>query len=133
VQPIGGVNEKLEGFFSACRIKGLTGRQGVIIPVQNVRNLMLREDVLEAVKTRQFVIYAVSRFDEAVELLLGTPVGTRDAEGNYPAETVFGKVAARMELWRLAEKQDEKDDEEEEPTEKQKHEPAEPGKAVRRR
>jgi lon-related putative ATP-dependent protease len=133
VQPIGGVNEKIEGFFSACRIKGLTGRQGVIIPVQNVRNLMLRDEVLEAVKAKLFTIHAVSRFDEAVELLLGTPVGKKDAEGNYPADSVFGKVAAQLELWRLAEKQDDKDDDEEEPQEKPKHEPAEPGKTVRRR
>ena len=133
VQPIGGVNEKIEGFFSACRIKGLTGKQGVIMPVQNTRNLMLRDEVLEAVKEKQFSIYAVSRIEEAIELLLDTPMGEKDKDGVYPADSVFGKVAARLELWRLAEKLDDKDDEEDEGKDKPHPEPVAPAKTVRRR
>jgi len=111
VQPIGGVNEKIEGFYAACRLKNLKGPQAVIIPVQNVRHLMLREEVLAAVKAKQFVIYAVSRVEEAVELLMGMPAGKPDKDGVFPGNSVFGKVAARMAVWHQAEKDDEEDDE----------------------
>lgn len=107
VQPIGGVNEKIEGFFAACQLKGLTGEQGVIIPVQNIRHLMLREDVLAAIKAGQFRIHAVSRVEEAVALLLGRPAGQVDAEGNYPEGSVFAAVAERFAVWHDAEKDDE--------------------------
>lgn len=110
VQPIGGVNEKIEGFFAACQLKGLTGEQGVIIPVQNIRHLMLREEVLAAVKAGKFRIHAVSRVEEAVALLLGKPAGAADAEGAYPDGSVFAAVAERFAVWHDAEK-----DEEEEP------------------
>ena len=111
VQPIGGVNEKIEGFFSACQLKGLTGDQGVIIPVQNVRHLMLREDVLAAVKAGRFRIHAVSRVEEAVALLLGKPAGVADAEGKYPEGSVFAVVAERFAVWHDAEKDDEEEEE----------------------
>ncbi len=104
VQPIGGVNEKIEGFFAACQLKGLTGEQGVVIPVQNVRHLMLRSDVLAAVKAGQFRIYAVSRVEEAVELLLGRAAGSLSSEGEYPEGSVFAAVADRFEVWHDAEK-----------------------------
>ncbi len=113
VQPIGGVNEKIEGFYAACQLKGLKGPQAVIIPVQNVRHLMLREDVLNAVKEKRFTIYAVSRVEEAIELLLGLPAGKLDKDGEFPENSVFGKVADRLEVWRHAEKDDDKDDEDE--------------------
>ncbi|MFN3587527.1 MAG: Lon-insertion domain-containing protein, partial [Moraxellaceae bacterium] len=112
VQPIGGVNEKIEGFYAACQLKGLKGPQAVIIPVQNVRHLMLRQEVLEAVREKRFAVYAVSRVEEAIELLLGLPAGKPDKNGVFPAESVFGKVAARMEAWRQAEKRDEEKDDE---------------------
>jgi len=133
VQAIGGVNEKIEGFYAACQLKGLKGPQAVIIPVQNVRHLMLREDVLNAVREKRFAVYAVSRVEEAIELLLGLPAGKPGKDGLFPAESVFGKVAARMEVWRLAEKRDdEKDDEDDE--EKPKSKPVEPpARKVRRR
>ena len=115
VQPIGGVNEKIEGFFAACQLKGLTGEQGVIIPVQNVRHLMLREDVLAAVQAGRFRIWAVSRVEEAVELLLGRPAGTRDAEDRYSEGSVFAAVAARFAVWHDAEKDDDEDAEEKTP------------------
>lgn len=132
VQPIGGVNEKIEGFFAACQLKGLKGPQAVIIPVQNVRHLMLREDVLEAVKEKSFTIHAVSRVEEAIELLLGLPAGKLDKEGEFPEDSVFGKVADRLEVWRHAEKDDDKDDEEDDKP-KKPAEPAAPKQARRRR
>ena len=110
VQPIGGVNEKIEGYFAACQIKGLTGEQAVIIPVQNVRHLMLRDDVRAAVAAGQFRIYAVSRVEEAIELLLGLPAGVVDAEGEYPDGSVFAAVSERFAVWHDAEKDDDKDD-----------------------
>ena len=130
---MGGVNEKIEGFFNACHLKGADSRQGVIIPVQNVRNLMLREEVVDAVKGKRFSIYAISHVNEAIELLLDTPAGERDAEGNFPPESVFGKVAARLETWRLAEKHEDKDDDEEHEKDKPVHEHVVPDKKVRGR
>lgn len=96
IQPIGGVNEKIEGFFDVCRTKGLTGKQGVIIPHQNVRNLMLREDVIEAVRQGQFHIYAVKTVDEGIEILTGTPGGSRGPNGRYPGGTVNFLVEKRL-------------------------------------
>jgi predicted ATP-dependent protease len=86
IQPVGGVNEKVEGFFDACRARGLTGRQGVLIPAANVRHLMLREDVVEAVRQGTFHIHAVSTVDEGLELLSGRPAGERGTPGApFPA------------------------------------------------
>ena len=89
IQPIGGVNQKVEGFFDVCRVAGLTGEQGVIVPHQNVKNLMLRDDVVEAVKEGKFHIYAVKSIDEGIEILTGVPAGDRES-GNaaYPEGTV---------------------------------------------
>ena len=80
IQPIGGVNQKIEGFFDVCKACGLTGDQGVMIPVQNVKNLMLRKDLVEAVAAGQFRIYAVSTIDEGIEILTGYPAGVRDEQ-----------------------------------------------------
>ncbi len=102
-QPIGGVNEKIEGFFDTCKGKGLTGDQGVLIPVSNVEHLMLREDVVEAVERGDFNIYAVKTLDEAIALLTGLPAGERDEEGKFPAGSINQRVEAR--LIELAEKQ----------------------------
>jgi lon-related putative ATP-dependent protease len=100
IQAIGGVNEKIEGFFDVCRAKGLTGTQGVIIPFQNVQNLMLREDVVAAVTEGKFHIYAVKTIDEGIELLTGVPAGERRDDGTFEAGTVHNLVDA--ELKRLA-------------------------------
>lgn len=110
VQPIGGVNEKIEGFFAACQLKGLTGDQAVIIPVQNIRHLMLREDVLAAIKAGKFRIYAISRVEEAIELLLGKAAGVMDKDGNYSEGSVFAAVAERFAVWHDAEKDDDEED-----------------------
>ncbi len=96
VQPIGGVNEKIEGFFEVCREAGPTGEQGVIIPARNLQNLMLREDVVEAVQREQFHIYAIDSVEEGIELLTGMPAGEADEEGRFPEETVFGRADARL-------------------------------------
>ena len=88
IQPIGGVNQKIEGFFDVCRSRGLTGRQGVIIPHQNVGDLMLRKDVVEAAATGKFHIYPVRTIDQGAEILTGVPAGERSREGAYPAGTI---------------------------------------------
>jgi ATP-dependent Lon protease len=99
IQPIGAVNEKIEGFYDACRVRGLTGRQGVIIPVQNVENLQLRHDVVEAVEQGQFHVWAVSTVDEGVELLTGVEAGARRDDGSYPNGSVNDRVNATLQRW----------------------------------
>jgi predicted ATP-dependent protease len=94
VQAIGGVNEKIEGFFAVCQARGLDGSHGVVIPRDNIKHLMLREDVIEAVAENKFRIYAVSHIDEAVEILTGMEAGSRDENGKFPA----GSVNERVEL-----------------------------------
>lgn len=89
IQPIGGVNEKIEGFFDICTLKGLTGQQGVIIPESNVDNLMLKDEVVEAVKNNKFHIYSVRKIEEGIELLTGLPAGEPDIYGEYPENTIF--------------------------------------------
>lgn len=97
VQPIGGVNEKIEGFFESCAQRGLTGKQGVIIPVRNCKHLALRREVVDAVKSGMFSVYAVNQLEEALELLTGLPAGERGPDGQYPEGTLYGKVAKRLE------------------------------------
>jgi len=96
VQAIGGVNEKIEGFFDVCRARGLTGEQGVMIPESNVKHLMLREDVVEAAKAGKFRIYAIAHIDQGIEILTGMPAGTPDADGNFPDDTINGRVQAQL-------------------------------------
>jgi lon-related putative ATP-dependent protease len=96
IQPIGGVNEKIEGFFYTCKARGLTGHQGVIIPHQNVRNLMLRGEVVDAVRDGQFHVWTARTIDEGIEILTGVAAGTQDADGNYPEDSINGRVKARL-------------------------------------
>jgi len=96
VQPVGGINEKIEGFFDACKARGLTGEQGVIIPAGNVRHLMLRQDVVEAVRAGQFHIWPITTVDEGLELLTGRPAGERGPDGAYPEGTVNRAVMDRL-------------------------------------
>jgi predicted ATP-dependent protease len=96
IQAIGGVNEKIEGFFDTCRIYGLTGSQGVLMPAANIEDLMLREDVLEAVAGGNFHIWPVMRIEQGIELLTGTKAGTRNGDGKFPEGTVFAKVDERL-------------------------------------
>ena len=96
VQAIGGVNEKIEGFFDVCRIKGLTGTQGVIIPIENVEDLMLREDVLEAVGAGRFHVYPVAKVEEGLEILSGVTAGKMNGDGSFEAGSVFALVNDRL-------------------------------------
>ncbi|MDM7931476.1 Lon protease family protein [Tabrizicola sp.] len=96
VQPIGGVNEKIEGFFDTCKAAGLSGQQGVLIPRRNVRNLMLRRDVIDAVSKGQFRIYAIAHVDEAMELLTGLAAGTRRGNGAFEDGSVNANVEMRL-------------------------------------
>ncbi|MGM0380793.1 MAG: Lon protease family protein [bacterium] len=102
VQAIGGVNEKIEGYFRVCKMEGLTGEQGVIIPDSNVQNLMLREEVIAAVREGQFHIYAIEHVDEGIELLTGVEAGEKQEDGTFPEQTVNYEVAKKLR--RLAEK-----------------------------
>lgn len=96
VQPIGGVNEKVEGFFDTCKAKGLTGEQGVLIPEANIQHLMLRHDVVEAVKEGKFNVYAVRTIDEGIALLFGIAAGEADENGDFPKNTVNRRVYDRL-------------------------------------
>ncbi|HEY2457356.1 MAG TPA: AAA family ATPase [Candidatus Acidoferrum sp.] len=96
IQPIGGVNEKIEGFFDTCRILGLNGKQGVMIPASNVEDLMLREDILDSVASGNFHIWPISRVEQGIELLTGTEAGTRNGDGRFASGTVFACVDQRL-------------------------------------
>jgi predicted ATP-dependent protease len=96
VQPIGGVNQKIEGFYDVCRLKGLTGSQGVLIPAENTDDLMLRDEVIEAVKQGRFHIYPVSTIEQGIEILTGARAGKRNGRGKFDSGTIFGKVDARL-------------------------------------
>lgn len=96
VQPVGGLNEKIEGFFDVCAAKGLTGRQGVIIPKKNVRHLMLKKDVVEAVRDGKFTIYPIEQIEEGIEVLTGKAAGEKQSDGAYPEGTINFLVAKRL-------------------------------------
>jgi lon-related putative ATP-dependent protease len=96
VQPIGGVNEKIEGFFKTCKLKGLTGKQGVIIPEKNVENLMLSQEVIQAVREGKFHIWAIKNLDEGIELLTGQKAGRRLKNGRFEKGSVYWKVERRL-------------------------------------
>ena len=96
IQPIGGINEKIEGFFKACKMRGFAGKEGVIMPVQNKNDLMLNDEIVEAVNDKKFHIYPVARIEEAVELLTGFKAGRLLKSGRYEANTVFCEVEKRL-------------------------------------
>ena len=98
IQAIGGVSDKIEGFFETCKAAppGLTGAQGVVIPASNVSNLMLKEEIVQAVAAGQFHIYPVQTLDEAIGLMTGVAAGTRGADGVFPADTINGRVDRRL-------------------------------------
>ena len=96
IQAIGGVNQKIEGFFEVCKTRALTGKQGVIIPQANKKNLMLSKEVIKAVKQRKFHVYQVSTVEEGIEILTGMPAGKADKNGNYPDGTVYGAVQNKL-------------------------------------
>ena len=99
LQPIGGVNEKIEGFFQICKMRGLDGSHGVLIPVQNIKNLQLSDEIVEAVKNRQFHIYSVSNIEEGIEVLTGVPAGKKDTYGTFPAGTINFLVQEKLKRY----------------------------------
>ena len=129
VQPIGGVNEKVAGFFDVCKAKGLTSEQGVLIPKANMDNLMLREDVVDAVREGQFHVYAVETIDQGIEILTGVAAGERQPDGTYPEGTLnhavgkcFEKFAETLKGFERPDRE-KKDDEDEEQPEPPKEDP----------
>jgi lon-related putative ATP-dependent protease len=99
IQAIGDVNQKVEGFFEVCREKGLTGKQGVIIPKANAKNLMIKKEVLDAVRQKKFHIYQVGTVEEGIEILTGVPAGKPDKDGNYPQGSVYGAVQRKLKRY----------------------------------
>jgi len=100
IQAVGGVNQKIEGFFRVCQQKGLNGEQGCIIPKQNLQQLMLPPELIEAVKARKFTIWAVENIDAGIEILTGIPAGQRDADGSFPPDTIHFRVDEQLQAWR---------------------------------
>ena len=99
IQPIGGVNEKIEGFFQICKMRGLDGSHGVMIPIQNVDNLQLSDEIVDAVKNKQFHIYSISTIEEGIEVLTGVPAGKKDKDGNFPAGTINYLVYEKLKKY----------------------------------
>jgi len=99
IQPIGGVNEKIEGFYQICKMRGLDGSHGVMIPIQNVRNLSLNDEIVNAVKNNKFHIYAISTIEEGIEVLTDVPAGKKDKNGNFPAGTVNYLVYEKLKKY----------------------------------
>jgi predicted ATP-dependent protease len=108
VQPIGGVNEKIEGFFALCKIRGLDGSHGVVIPQKNVSNLMLKKEVVDAVREGKFSIYAIDRVEEGIEIFTGLPAGEMKEDGSFPEGTLHFLVMKRLEEISQAYKEKEK-------------------------
>ncbi len=99
IQPIGGVNEKIEGFYQICKMRGLDGTHGVMIPKQNIKNLQLTDEVIESVKNGLFTIYAISTIDEGIEVLTGVPAGKKDKNGKFPAGTINYLVYEKLKKY----------------------------------
>lgn len=99
IQPIGGVNEKIEGYFQVCKLRGLNGSHGVMIPVQNVDNLQLSDEIIQAVKEKKFHIYSISTIEEGIEVLTGVPAGKKDKDGHFPAGTINYLVYEKLKKY----------------------------------
>ena len=102
IQPIGGLTDKIEGFFNICKLRGLTGDQGIIMPYQNIKNLNLNDEVIKAVKDGMFHIYAIKNVDEGIELLTGVPAGKKNKNGEYPAGSVNYLVNEKLKKYSLS-------------------------------
>ncbi len=119
VQAVGGINAKIAGFFDACREQALTGQQGVVIPMANINQLMLRDDIIDAVKAGKFHVYGVRHINEALTLMTGLPIDTANKKGRYRKDTLFGKILRKLILWD-ENQQDEEGVEDEKSTKKAK-------------
>ena len=104
IQPIGGINEKITGFFEVCQDRGLTGTQGVVLPVQNVNDLMLRDEIIEAVRKQRFFLYPVVNLSQAIELMMGMPTGESASGRSFPENTVYHKVQQNLDVLHNASK-----------------------------
>lgn len=103
VQPIGGINAKIEGFYDACKLQGLTGKQGVIFPAQNMQHLMLRQDVIEAVEQGKFHLHAIHTIEQALELLMNRPAGQINAKAKYSKGSIYAEVMRQLKSWQVLE------------------------------
>ncbi|WP_179998369.1 ATP-binding protein [Acinetobacter sp. YH12239] len=130
VQPIGGVNAKIEGFFDACKLQGLTGKQGVIIPRQNMQHLMLRQDVIDAVEAGQFYIHAINTIDQALEILMARPVGELNKKGRYTKGSIYAAVMEQLEYWQAIEDGAEIEEEPKKKKKKKKKDKDKKGKSI---
>ena len=99
IQPIGGVNKKIEGFYQICKMRGLDGSHGVMIPVQNTKNLQLSDEVVDSVRNGLFKIYAISTIDEGIEVLTGVPAGKQDKDGKFPAGSINYLVYEKLKKY----------------------------------
>ncbi len=99
IQPIGGVNDKIEGFYQVCKMRGLDGSHGVLIPIQNVANLNLSDEIIEDVKEGKFHVYAISTIDEGIEILTGVPAGKKDSTGKFPACSINYLVQEKLKKY----------------------------------
>jgi len=134
IQPIGGVNEKIEGFFDVCKAKGLTGKQGTIIPALNVKDLMLKDEVIEAVKKNKFHIYPVEKVEEAVEILMGYKAGKELKSGAYESDSIFGLVERTLrEMHKKIKGPEKKTNNKPAPAEKQKAKPGRSKKPLQKK
>jgi predicted ATP-dependent protease len=118
VQPVGGINEKIEGFFDLCKFRKLDGDQGVIIPRRNIKNLMIKKDLVDAMKKGKFTIYPIDRVEEGLEILTGMPAGTLKEDGTYLEGTINYLIVKR--LTEISEAVREKKEEEKEKEGKEK-------------
>jgi len=98
VQPVGGINEKIEGFFDLCKFRKLDGKQGVIIPRRNIKNLMIRKELVDSANEGKFTIYPIDRAEEGLEILTGMPAGTLKEDGTYPEGTINYLIVKRPSL-----------------------------------
>ena len=99
IQPIGGINDKIEGFYQICKTRGLTGNHGVLMPIQNVKNLHLSDEIIASVKNKEFHIYAISTIEEGIEILTGVPAGKKDSNGKFPSGTINSLVYDKLKKY----------------------------------
>ena len=99
IQPIGGVNEKIEGFFDICNRRGLTGDQGVLIPIQNVKDLCLKDEVIQAVKNKKFHIYPVKNIDEGIYVLMGEKAGKKNKNHSFTKDSIHFKAMKKLQYF----------------------------------
>jgi predicted ATP-dependent protease len=115
IQPVGGINEKIEAWYFLCKARGLTGDQGVVIPKANLDNLMLKMEVVEAVRGGKFFVYPITTVAEGIEILTGIPAGTRNQDFEFePEDSIFARAARTLTRYEPEEKEEDEDEDEDE-------------------